>query len=335
MSLLNFHSWQSPEPPQQNSSPVTGSFAAAIAAVKPLVWQTFDREISQKQLYYHTQDHVKGVQHRAELIFQAIRPYWQATLAPEIAPVYLERMQLLLDLCAISHDMLQIFAPVTEPHTARKREAGVSEMATIETLLKYISSLNQLSTEPAAENSDQFTEADLLIIREAIAATICAYDPVEQAIYQPALYNTDPPISPVARILALADIGALGIEGIEAYNQEGRLLFLEENLDVIPILIQGIAPFVSNDFNLSENIRQRLLKRARFQVSFAKSRLIRHAQELASFPTAALPVLTEVFPHVNQETIREIERMTPTAEATSLETLMEFFQLDRLISAER
>ncbi|MUH01865.1 hypothetical protein F7734_60295 [Scytonema sp. UIC 10036] len=188
--------------------------------------------------------------------------------------------------------------------------------------------MNQQIQEHCLDDSALFTEVDLLIIQEAIAATICAYDPDEQAIYQPALYDNENPLSPVARILALADISSLGMEGVDSYNQEGSLLVLEENPDLIPILLnQETKTQAVDNSELLENIRQRLLKRARFQVNFAKSRLKRYPQEVASFPTEVIPILkSNVFRYLTPETIQEIESTTPTSEDTNLEVLVNFFR---------
>ena len=303
------------------------AFEAAIAQVQSFVLQVFDREIVQNKLYYHTREHVKAVQRRANTIFQAVRPFWKVSLDPKTADSYLLRMRQLLDLCCFAHDMVQIFDAQTQPNTSRRREAGLSETVTIDQLLNYIDHLNQRS-----QNSAVFTEADLTIIRDSIRATICAYDTNEQAIYQPLLYDFTQRISPIARMIALADIGALGMDGIDAYNQEGCLLFLEENPDILALLAQGVAELKANNPELAENVRQRLLRRARFQVSFAKSRLSRSFVEISVFPEESIPILAnQVFRHLHPETIREIEQTTPTDEETSLETLLTFFQFEQLV----
>ncbi|HEY9662818.1 MAG TPA: hypothetical protein V6C65_30570, partial [Allocoleopsis sp.] len=113
------------------------------------------------------------------------------------------------------------------------------------------------------------------------------------------------------------------------------LLFLEENPDV-RLLIQHckLEDLISEQPDLHENIRQRLLKRARFQVNFAKSRLKRLPQELKGFPPEAIPTLTQqVFQHLTSETIEAIAASTPTAEETSLHELINFFQLKQVIAA--
>jgi len=320
--------WQQPLP--GNSSELPNSFAEVVAIVTAFVLDEFDREITEKQLYYHTREHINGVRKRANLIFQTVYPEKDHQTSQNLA-----RMQLLLDLCAIAHDLVQVFVPQTEPHSSRKREAGVSETLTIEKLCDYINQLNHQLRECQVDESLLFTKADSSIIKEAILATICIYEPSEQAIYQPALYESNHNLSAIARILALADIGALGMEGIAAYNQEGSLLFLEENPDIIPIISQRkreISPL--DNPQLYENIRQRLLKRAKFQVNFAKSRLTRYHQEISSFPAEAISVLTnEIFKYLNQEIIQQIESATPTDEDTPLQVLLSFFDLEIFLSS--
>jgi hypothetical protein len=289
--------------------------------IKEFALQTFAQEIAQKQLYYHTYEHIRNVQRRSGRIFDAI--------CSASAQVFSERSRLLLDLCAIAHDMLQVFNQKTPDHTARKRESGVSEIATIERLLQYIHNLNQ---NLALNSPARLTDEDIEVIRVAIAATTCTFDPTSHVLYQPYLYESKPlPIE--ARILALADIGALGIDGIEVYNQEGSLLFLEENLDVVPLLREGsIASLEKSDPMLYENVRQRLIKRCQFQVSFAESRLARFKDELKGFPEESIPVLVQdVFKYLTLDTIRELQATTPTDENTSLGVLLRFFQFERYV----
>jgi hypothetical protein len=289
----------------------------ATEQIKESLMQIFDREITEKCLCYHTRDHLQGVQRRASQIFKVVSPFLKSIENPS-------RLEHLLDFCAITHDLIQVFIPHTEANITRRREPGISELSTIQVVLDQIQKFD------SQQDRDSFTACDLYIIREAILTTICEYDPIEQAIFQPMLYETDRPISYVSRILALADIGTLGIEGIEAYNSEGRLLFLEENPDVRSILKQQqLSNICLENPELAENIRQRLLKRTQFQVNLAKSRLVRCPQELAAFPTGAIPELThKVFQHLTPQIIQEIEATTPIAEDIALETLISFFKFD-------
>jgi hypothetical protein len=314
----------------KDSDQLPDSFEEAVRRVRQFALQEFEKEITQKQLYYHTCEHVNTVQRRADQIFQVVRPYWEALLESGTGSDYLTRMKLLLDLCAIAHDVVQEFVPQTQSHTSRRRDSGVSERATIYKLIKYIEALNKQVQRQDPDSLALFQDSELRIIKEAIEATICLYDPADQAIYQPDLYDPKKNVSPVARMIALADIGSLGMEGIESYNQEGSLLFLEENPDVIPILADGEIQQL--DPELYENFRQRLLRRVRFQVHFAKSRLVRYKHELEGFPAKAIPILIDkVFKHLRPETIREVETTTPTAEDTTLEQLIQFFELEKYV----
>lgn len=305
-------------------TPLPTTFTQSVARVTAFALDQFEREIASQQLRYHNLEHINGVQQRANRIFQAVRPYWNAT------PEYLNRMKLLLDLSAVTHDTIQIFVPPSEPHTPRRRESGVSEAATIKHLDDYIQHLNWQLLALDPHHPAMFTTSDRKILQEAIRATVCAYDPAEQAIYQPDLYDCDRSLSYVARILALADIGALGMDGIASYNQEGSLLFLEENPDIIPLIQHPLISTLKADRpDLYENLRQRLLRRARFQVNFARSRLFRLEQELEGLPTDAFPILKQqVFQHLNPTTIQDLESTTPIAVDTPLSVLLAFFQFE-------
>ena len=319
--------WQQPFP--GNLSELPQSFAEVVAIVTDFVLGEFDREIIEKQLYYHTREHINGVRQRAKLIFQTIYQEKDRQASQNLA-----RLQVLLDLCAIAHDLVQVFLPQAEPNTSRRREVGVSETLTVQKLCNYINELNDRLREYQVDESLLFSKADLSIIEEAILATICIYEPSEQAIYQPALYEPNQNLSAIARILALADIGVLGMEGITAYNQEGSLLFLEENPDIIPIIYDGERENLAlENPQLYENIRQRLLKRCRFQVNFAKSRLHRYSQEIAAFSPEAISYLNQqIFKYLNTETIQQIIAETPTDESTPMEVLLSFFNLEEFIS---
>ena len=317
---------------REHSLPFPTTIAESIAQIKTFALQELDREIVQKQLYYHTRDHINNVQRRADQIFAAVCPYLSAS--NQETALDISRLKLLLDLCAVAHDMVQVFITPTPKHAPRQRQPGVSEMATIERLLDYINQFNQW-LQSTSTNPARLTDEDIEIVRDAISATICAYDSTEQAIYQPDLYNPHKSLSPVARILALADIGALGIDGVEVYHQEGSLIVLEENLDLIPLILDGtIYSLKSHNFELYQNIQERLLKRCRFQVNFAKSRAARLEREIADFPEGASSTLHEVFKYLNPTTIAEVEAKTPTDESATLEGLLQFFEFEQYINSK-
>ena len=308
----------------ENLAQLPDSFEEAVTMVKNFALLEIQRESEKKQLYYHSCDHAYAVQQRADIIFQAIEPF-----ETQMSQISLTRIKHLIDICAIAHDMVQEFLPNTKLNTSRKREPGASEVATISKLVNYIESLKVKSSNQKSNNSILFTDSDLQIIRESIEATICLYDSRDNSIYQPYLYRTAQKISLPARIIALADLGSLGIEGIEAYLQEGSLIFLEENPDIIPIILHEKY---NNQPELSENLRQRLLQRARFQVNFARGREARFMREVEGLPVGAISVLrNKVFKFLNQDTIKKIASISPTIDDTILEELIEFFNLKQLI----
>ncbi|MCY7276096.1 MAG: hypothetical protein LH702_20745 [Phormidesmis sp. CAN_BIN44] len=339
MITLAFHAFMNRDSSQSSfrylhSSPkLPQSINESIAQIKSFALQEFDREVIEKQLYYHNREHLENVRRRSTLILQAIAPAWETRLQQEEPSIDVTRIELLLDLSIAAHDMIQVFISQSDRHTTRRRAPGVSERASFERLVDYINALNQQLQKHDPDSPAQLTDRDIAIIQGAIGATICTYAPTEQAIYQADLYDVQHPPSIVARILALADIGVLGIDGIEVYSHEGSLLFLEENLDVIPLLLDGtIDRLESDNPTLYQNIRQRLLRRCRFQVNFAKSRAARLKSELVGFPESTIETLThDVFRYLNPATIQAIEATTPTAETASLESLLEFFELERYL----
>ena len=319
------------------------NFETALQATIAFALDTFKQQIETQQLYYHGLEHVEGVARRARLIFDTVVPFYQQLgYLPDIA---WDRQRDLLQLSAIAHDMLQIFLPQSSPHTPRQRQSGHSEKATVARLLAFIEQINQpqdsdatSAADPIGTHQPVFTAADMTLLQEAVEATVCQYNSADSSIYQPLLYSQhreDEPLSLVARALALADLGTLGIEGIAAYQREGRLLLLEENLDIVPFLHhqsssdEPISDELVLEDKFKENLRQRLLKRARFDVSFAKGRLARLDPELEGLPIGAIAALKQqVFTHLTPITIQRLAEIVPTAENASLSELLGYFQFD-------
>ncbi len=319
----------------ENSIQAPNSFAEAVLEIKSLAVKEIHKQTKKQRLYYHNYAHASAVQQRATKIYQEILPFWdlifQHTSVPD--PI---RTKHIIDICAISHDMVQIFVPASSFQASRKRETGVSENATIIKIIDYIQELNNKYSRKYPNRTPLFTNSDLQVIRKAINATVCMFDASDSSAYQPELYNSENEIDIVARVIALSDLGGLGIEGIKQYFAEGILLFLEDNPDAIP-LIQKLS---ANNFNYhsllkesSENLRQTLLKRAKFQIDFAKGRVARIDKELQGLPPEVISVLkSNVFVYLNEQTIEEIESITPTDINTSLEELINFFDLEKYVA---
>ena len=306
------------------------SFAETVQLVENYAIIEIRQETSKKQLYYHTLSHALGVKRRANRIFQSIKP----VLAQSISSPSLDRVECLTNLCAIAHDMVQCFHPSTNASTSRKRAAGVSESATVKKLINHIQNLNQQLLTNNVDKSILFSDLDLQIIKDGILATICNRDPLAgkasysfspYSIYQPYLYDSQSKISVVGSIIALADLGTLGMEGTENYIREGVLIFLEDNLDLKELILNC-------DCNLTfdqPSIKDRLLNMTKFIVSMAKERQARLELEISGFTASIRHILRhQVFIYLNAQNIQKIETIVPTDENTNLLDLIKFFCLN-------
>ena len=318
---------------QSSWSNKPNSFAETVGLVENYVRQEIIQEVRNKQLYYHTIDHALAVKRRAKLIFWAIEP----VLPPDRLPLKSNRLENLLDVCAIAHDTVQEFAEIEAADRPRKRIPGISETATVNKLVEYIRQLNQELSKLDVDSSILFSDLDLAIIKDAILATICDRDPQAgksnysfsaHSIYQPYLYNGEPKISLLGNIIALADLGTLAMDGIEPFVREGILVFLEDNLDFKDSILNCNYP----DSSVRAKIKVRLLNMSRFMVSLARERYARLEREIVDFPPPARQILrSQVFVHLNPQTIAKIEARIPTDDRTSLAELIDFFCLNKNI----
>lgn len=314
------------------------SFTETVQLVEQYVQGEIVQEIKDKQLYYHNLNHALAVKRRANSIFQAIKPI----LAENHSRQELTRLESLISICGLAHDMVQIFEP-TLPNLTRKRLSGSSELQTANKLLRYIQNLNQaliqaLKTEKL-DSSLLFSDREQQIIRDAIMATICIQDPQgskaaascsSYAIYQPYLYDPQNKISIVGSIIALADLGALGMDGVEAYIQDGILVFLEDNPHLKELVLNCHLPSdrlnPSGEDTTQELTRVKLLAMSRFIVDLAHERRARFEQEITGFIPQMRQILrNQVFIYLNQESINQVKSLVPNQSSVNLSELISFF----------
>ncbi|HEY9771853.1 MAG TPA: hypothetical protein V6C71_25700 [Coleofasciculaceae cyanobacterium] len=309
------------------------SFAETVQLVESYVRAEIIQETKDKRLYYHNLDHALAVKRRANNIFQEIK----IVLSQDNSDEELERLENLINLCGLAHDMVQLFDPPSAANQPRKRQVGLSETETANKLLQYIQNLNQELAAGDLNHSILFSDLDRQIIQDAIAATICDRDPQAgkaeytfspNSIYQPYLYNRQPKISIVGSIIALADLGALGMEGIENYIQDGILVFLEDNPDLEDLILNCDR---SNYFD-DDIIKARLLAMTRFMISLAYERQARFELEISEFAPQARQILRDkIFIGFNQENMAKITAIMPTQDNISLQELINFFCLNKNI----
>lgn len=314
------------------------SFTEMVQLVEQYIQGEIVQEIKDKQLYYHNLNHALAVKRRANSIFQAIQPI----LTENYSQQELTRLESLISICGLAHDMVQIFEP-TLPNLTRKRLSGSSELQTANKLLRYIQNLNQALTQAwgteQLDSSLLFSDREQQIVRDAIIATICTRDPQgckasaswsSHAIYQPYLYDAQNKISIVGSIIALADLGALGMDGVEAYIQDGILVFLEDNPHLKELILNCHLP--SDRLNPSEQAttqeltRVKLLTMSRFIVDLAHERRARFEQEIAGFIPQIRQILRDqVFIYLNQESVNQVKSLVPNQSSASLSELIYFF----------
>ncbi|MGL5834690.1 MAG: hypothetical protein ACRC1Z_15860 [Waterburya sp.] len=319
------------------------SFTEMVQLVEQYVQREIVQETKDKQLYYHNLNHALAVKRRANSIFQASKPI----LTENHSRQELTRLESLIGICGLAHDMVQIFEP-TFPNLTRKRLSGSSELQTANKLLRYIQNLNQALTQALKteelDSSLLFSDREQQIIRDAIMATICIRDPQgnkaaaswsSHAIYQPYLYDNQNKISIVGSIIALADLGALGMDGVEAYIQDGILIFLEDNPHLKELVINCHLPGdrlnpLEQD-TTQELTRIKLLTMSRFIVDLAHERRTRFEQEIAGFIPQMRQILrNQVFVYLNQESINQVKSLVPNQSSASLSELIRFFCLNKI-----
>lgn len=337
---------------QNNWEQKPSSFADTVQLVENYVRREIVQETKNKQLFYHTLDHADAVKRRANLIFAEIRP----CLAQSFSFEELNRSQLLMNVSAIAHDMVQEFTPPEDLSRPRRHLVGISEAATTVKLIEYIQDLNRELAKFNLEPSILFSDQDIVIIEDSIRATICDLDPQageasysfsSHSIYQPYLYNPETKPSIIGSIIALADLGTLGIDGIEPFIQDGIMIFLEDNPDLLDfILHHGFEPsgtknnllinltndsLVPAEFNSSvlldyDSAKTRLTNMNRFMVNLAKERYARLEVEIAGFAPPVRHILKEkIFIYLNTENIKKVVAIIPTDKNTGLSELIDFF----------
>ena len=310
-------------------------FIEACKKIEKITLAEVKKEAKNKKLYYHNVAHVWGVKRRSNIIFQALKP----TLRDKIKHQELNRICYLINVCAIAHDLVQEFSFSLE-QKPRSRPVGLSETLTIDKLINYIRQINQELSPSRSKSETIFTETDINLIKEAIQATVCHYDRANNFVYQPYLYQSDRQLNIIAKIIALADLGTLGMEGLEPYLKEGILLFLEENLDIVNLILEIKNNSSEPNFLLTQlersakdyNLKERLLKYTRYLVEFARGRQANFEREIASFDEPAQIILRErVFTNLTAATISQIESIVPTSKETTLARLLKFFNFDRFV----
>ena len=272
--------------------------------------EKFENPTEEKEnLDFHNTRHTKDVIRRTKEILTKMR---------EAEPPFISEEDIQLGkLAAAFHDTVQNWQenPVKEGRfskTMRKRDTGENEKASAEMAKDFMEETNE------KEKEEIFTDTDKEQLEQAIMATAPGWDPENKTVIQPNLKKES---SYVSRALALADIGAAGMEGPEKFLEEGDALFREENID-----LKDIA---KNPAGLSADEKKyhqkRMVSWSYQQILFAQGRKALFRQETRDLPENMQKKLTsEIFTKFDKTIKGVVEKLRERKEL-SLEELLENF----------
>ncbi|MFC1632626.1 hypothetical protein ACFL1U_00575 [Patescibacteria group bacterium] len=238
-------------------------------------------ENPEDNLDFHNSRHTLAVIDRTERILKTIQKH-----QPEIVDAYTLQLG---RYTASQHDTVQEWDPAEKDFPGfddkiifRQRRASHNEATSAEL---GVAKLDKANKEAGLEI---FSEADKNIVAEGIMATVPGYDVEHQTVIQP---NLKPDSQIISYALALADLGGAGMDGAEAFKNEGDALFREENLDIAKAFRENIS--------LTEE-----------QKVFYKVRMQQWTESQANFSLGRKTLLSEELPSMlnfkSQTALREL-----------------------------
>lgn len=256
-------------------------------------------------LPFHNSQHTEGVIRRTEAVLSAIR---------EADPSLVSERDIALGrLAGAYHDTVQKWeenrvADGQFTKVIRRRFAGNNEKSSADESVAFM--------DKAWNDGDEiFSKADKAVMREAIGVTEPGWDSVNKTVVQPQLSEDS---SLIARAVALADLGTAGIDGSQAFTNEGKTLFKEDNLDILDAIRNG-------KFSDEQKVyfKQRMLEWLNTQVGFARGRKARLAIEVHAIPEHARYAVARLFGKFD-DSIRAAEEVAQRAEAMSFGDLADY-----------
>ncbi len=224
-------------------------------------------ENDEQRLDFHNTHHTESVVDRTEKIMRAMKQS--------------ERDILLAKIIAAGHDIKQEYGVDHGPDgkQMRKRSGeskdvsgnvlknishGTNEKESAHTVQKMMEDVNK------KQGRKIFSSEDFATAEEAIEATVPGWDNEAKTVMQPKLTQES---SPIARALALADLGEAGMDP-HGYLAGGDALFSEENLEMRNL------DFSKLDNAKKEAYRKRMLGWSASQEGFAQGRQQRLEKEI-------------------------------------------------------
>lgn len=182
---------------------------------------------AENQLAFHNTTHTNGVILRTERILKAVQQADRGATHPQVT----DRDIVLGKFAAAWHDVVQNWEhPVVdgvEDVTKRKKSQG-NERASADRAIAFMKAENKQAGE------EIYTIDDIETVEDAIMLTMPHFDADLGVVTQPDI--ADFKYHPVVQAVALADLGAAGMDGFEAFKWNADALFVEENMDIAALL---------------------------------------------------------------------------------------------------
>lgn len=237
------------------------------------------------RLDYHNTLHTQGVLDRTTKILSVLQRHNPQLISEH--DIEIGRI------AAVFHDIVQDWEPniIGKPgdptyKKMRKRFVGRNEEQSANQATDYMEMINQQVGRPV------FNQKDIETQREAILATVPHYDSDLGTVTQP---NLNANSTLVARSVALADLGFVGMCSGQYFINGEDSLFREDNLDIKEALgYFGNSTKIIGE-ETKELFRQRMIVWTNGRYGFANGRKALTLQSISLFPTQAQPDLISLF----------------------------------------
>lgn len=245
-----------------------------------LIRERFEETSKEKdRLPFHNTAHTKDMKERAKRLASVIH---EADLT-----FFPERNIKIAEFAGSYHDTVQKWVEnrVKEDDfekVMRRRLSGDNEKASAKEAVDFMQKVNEES------GMEIFLDDEKFSVHEAIMATVPGFDPEKGTVIQPSL---TPESGVITKVVALADLGAAGMDGPRKFLPEGDALFREENLDILDALKH---PEAINDEE-KEYYRNRMLGWTKFQPKFAGGRQALLEKELEGISEPAKKAVRKLF----------------------------------------
>src|SRR3989344_3856085 len=276
----------------ENAGDIVKKYAnKAIEYARDNIRKRFEEETDnpENNLEYHRRDHTDAVLRRVDAILNTLKASLKEMALGKVAGAF--------------HDTVQNWVETPDANTGvpkRKRFIGDNEKASAEEASAFMNETNK-------DGIDVFSADDIKQVVEAIMVTVPGFN--GKTVIQPGLQK-DSPL--VVLTIALADLGAAGMDGAEQYLKEGDENFREENIDIARAIENGQS--ITSD--QAETFKQRMIGWTKFQPIFATGRQEMLEQEIAGLTSEQQDAIRSLFNKFPESIKAATDRIAPRENMT-------------------